>query len=218
MRHIFLFLFVALGAFPAAAEPAKTVIEDQAEAELLLGRHLFTEWYLNNNALTSTKMLFGEAVITEKDGHYRLDASHECYWRHPRYYKEPEGGYIKVAGDIVAIRKKEFLLQGRVQVYHMPYTSGNGDKPVRCEVKGEFTFVNDTSGAEFTDPSVWALKIDYDLNHQNSMPLKDRQCLIEAASIEITIAQLEGEAPHPDCVRDFKDFDSIPEDFYQRSH
>lgn len=217
MRHLWIVIAaLILPAAPAMAEPPKTVIEDQAEADLLLGKHLFTEWYLDNNALTSTKMLFGTAVISEKDGHYRLDASHECYWRHPRYYNDPQGGYIKVAGDILTIRKKEFSMRGRVQVYHMPYTSANGGKPVRCQVDGDFIFENDTSGEEFTDPSVWALKIDYDLSHESQMPIKDRQCLIEAASIEITVEKLKGDAPHPDCVRNFKDFDSIPKDFYLR--
>ncbi len=210
MRHIFLFLFVALGAFPAAAEPAKTVIEDQAEAELLLGKHMFTKWYLQNNILASERILLGEALITKKDGSYLLDAYHECYWRAPRYPKSPEGGYVKVKGDILKIADYEFSMRGHISIMHIPFTGAAGKNTFRCDVDGVFTFLRDESGEEFSDPLVWRLVVEYDLTKKSDLPMEKRQCLIDAGPIDITVEKLEGHAPHPNCVRDFKDFQTLP--------
>jgi hypothetical protein len=210
MRHLFIFFIVLILTAPALAEPPKTVIEDQAEADLLLGRHIFTKWYLDNNALTSEKLLLGEAYISEKNGHYFLDANHECYWRAPRYPKSANGGYVKAKGDILNIADHKFSMRGHISVMHIPFTGAGGRNTFRCDVDGIFTFLRDESGEEFSDPLVWRLVVEYDLTKKSDLAMEKRQCLIDAGPIDITVEQLEGEAPHPGCVRNFKDFHTLP--------
>jgi hypothetical protein len=121
MKHLFIFLIVLLLAAPALAEPPKTVIEDQAEADLLLGRHLFTSPALATANLVSTFVNFGEAKIYKKSETFYIEADHTCYQRIPRYPKEIKGGYVRITGKILKIKKNSLPLKELCQdiCYHL---------------------------------------------------------------------------------------------------
>ena len=95
MKHLYIvFLALIFFASPAAAESLpKTVIEDRAEADLLLGKHLFADNALGDIMNYGQPWAFSTASISEYNGVYSLKADMECYTAQNRNEYKPRGGY-----------------------------------------------------------------------------------------------------------------------------
>lgn len=95
-----------------AEEPAKTVVHDKVEAQILLGTHLFTESSLSVPQYTTVYTDFGSAQILNVNGVYKISGQHEIY--RPGYKKPDfvDGGFIKIEGVITSIKADEFTVDG----------------------------------------------------------------------------------------------------------
>lgn len=205
MRHIFLFLFVALGAFPAAAEPAKTVIEDQAEAELLLGKHLFADPKISYVGNMGSYSNFGQAVITRKEGIFSLEADFECYSQQPFSYFEPKGGYINLKGHISSITKNKFVLKGSINFFYLPSSSGKSRGRL-CEKTGEFTFSRQHDYPEDIDKDFWVLIVPENHIDDNEPQLIGVDCGRYIQYISIFTDKIKKPIENSLCVPNLSDF------------
>lgn len=195
MRHLYIFFFTLsffTAATAGAAENAsKTVIEDQAEARLLTGRHLFTDGNLSRYGQIWEYALFGEARIEDRNGLFFLEANQQCYQRIPRAPSQAKGGYLKLSGEITKISEKEFTFFGKIKADYLPYTTLSGGRPFTCEQSGIFQF------SRKEHKQHWRLT-----NHSG--------CMKEIPFIDIYAAPLKGEASHEGCVKNLKDIDTLP--------
>lgn len=192
---VLILLFLVVTAFPAGAEKhlqQKTVIEDQEEAERLLGKHLFADGNLARYAQIWEYRLFGDAIIKNHNGVYTLKATQSCYQRIPRYPEDPQGGATKIEGHISKITSREFLLSGEIDIDYLPYTTLSGGNPFKCNVKDNFVFSRK--------------------GHKQHWRLQNPQgCLKEALTlVDIYVEPLKGEAPHEGCVKKLEDLHTLP--------
>ncbi|MCB1532747.1 MAG: hypothetical protein KDJ35_07750 [Alphaproteobacteria bacterium] len=129
-----MFLLV-LWSVPAFAQaPAKTVIHDAVEAELLLGKHLFTSLGLERD-LHYTR--YGESVIYKKDGVYYMYAG-QIRFHETREEPYRGGGYIIAKGTITEIKHKEFVFEGVIETQTL-----QGHEWYPCVRTGRFMFSRD---------------------------------------------------------------------------
>jgi hypothetical protein len=149
MKHFLILILSMLVSWPVMAQetkspaPAKTIIEDQAEADLLLGRHLFTSSNLQNTAFLSFVDEFGDAIIANNDGVYTIKADHSCYYRKPRYPKYIEGGYIRINGHITKISKNTFTIQGTLDSFEDANFSKDDGRVEKCLIDTEIIFTRE---------------------------------------------------------------------------
>ncbi len=189
---ILICLFLASPVQAEVEKRQKTIVEDQAEAKLLLGKHLFTDGNLARYAQIWEYRLFGDASIKDDRGTYTLHAAQECYQRIPRYPEDPQGGITKIEGRITKITNREFLLNGEIDVDYLPYTTLSGGNPFKCNVKGDFVFSRK--------------------GHKQHWRLQNpKGCLKEALTlIDIYVKPLKEEAPHKGCVKKLEDLYTLP--------
>jgi hypothetical protein len=91
----------------------KTLIESRIEARQLLGKHHFTDTNLCCRYISSYSY-FGEAIVYERDGVYRIHGGLEGYYR-IRLHDPFGGGYLKIDGAITEIRKNSFTFEGLIE-------------------------------------------------------------------------------------------------------
>jgi len=189
-----------------APPPAKTIIEDQAEADLLLGRHLFTQFRLSYT-FVGDESEFGEAIITKNDGVYTIKADHSCYFRTPRYPKYIEGGYIRIQGEITKIENQRFTIKGTLNaLYDSDFAKDDG-RIEKCAIETKMVFSRQKDPENLDLPEgdlpYWSLENVDDIwgfcKEQINFP------------IYIYIKQYEGPAPVVDCSRTLE---SVPDSPY----
>lgn len=204
MKHLWLLLAALfLSPAPALAESPKTLIEDQAEAELLLGRHLFTSSNLATSDLFSDYVNFGEATIYKQGENFFIEADHSCYQRIPRYPQGIEGGYVRLKGKIVTIKKDEFTFRGRLSGYKRPPYNAGRTEPFDCSLEETFTF------SRKTHPEYWRLQLAQSSLYYERPENRHKICLQFFDSPDIFSTPLEGNAPHK-CVRTLEEAKKIP--------
>ncbi|MCB9976330.1 MAG: hypothetical protein H6858_01865 [Rhodospirillales bacterium] len=123
----------------------KTVIESKAEAKQLLGKHLFTDTNLCCRYISSYGY-FGEAIVYEQDGLYRIHGGHEGYYR-MRYHAPFRGGYLKIDGAITDIRTNSFTFEGFIETAELDHNNF-----YTCPRTGIFTFSRENH------PAYWRLQ------------------------------------------------------------
>ena len=206
MKHLFLVLtFLLMPAIGMAQEkPAKTIVEDEAEAALLLGRHLFTSSNLQNTALGSFAVEFGDAVISNNDGVYTIKADHTCYSRIPRYPKYIEGGFIRIIGNITKIEKDTFTVDGTFDALDDYNFSKDDDRMEKCNIKTQIVFTREVDPeSEDTDfEEHWRVQ-----NTSHLWKACHEQTLYFA---KIYTKQHEGPAPISGCARTLEDAAHLP--------
>ena len=97
----------------------RTVINDRASAQMLLGRHKLSLQWISWD-------YFGLATVTNKAGIYSINGSQKG---------RGNSDYLSIEGMIVSIDAKQFVFEGKIvtQISHI-----NGGKP--CTRQGDFTF------------------------------------------------------------------------------
>lgn len=208
MRHILAAIFIVccFSTQAHAEQPTKTVVEDQAEAELLLGRHLITTEALATVDLFSEYVNFGEARIYKKGGSFFIEADHTCYQRIPRYPKNIEGGYVRLKGKILTIKKDEFTFQGRLSGFLLPPFNAGQTEAFDCSVEDIFTF------SRKTHPKYWRLQLTQRTLYYERPENQHKICLQYFDRPDIFSAPLKGEAPHT-CARTLEDAQKLPMPF-----
>lgn len=131
-------LFVLSLSAHAEDVPRKTIITDQAEADLLEGRHLMTQTILSFLANTAFEQ-FGEANIVKNNGHYSLNANYVCYQEKLQNPGKIRGGHIRLDGNILKIQKNQFTVKGRFS--YLYYSEFYKPREEKCNIDGEFTFI-----------------------------------------------------------------------------
>jgi hypothetical protein len=193
MKHLCIIFLVLILFAPAVAADSlpKTVVQDRAEADLLLGNHFFTDGNLARHGQIWEYALFGEASIENRNGQFLIEAEQQCYQRIPRNPSHAKGGFLKLSGNISTISEKEFTFSGQIKAYYLPYTILSGGKSFTCEQSGIFRFSRK--------------------EHKQHWRLTNRYgCMEEIPFIDVFVAPLKGEAPHAGCVKNLKDIDAIP--------
>lgn len=153
-----IFLFLVFLVFPVAHARAegrrleKTVIKDQKEAGLLLGRHVFTDHQIFENDVFFQRTLPGMAGITQEEiwgseekAPYLLSAHHKVLLA-PAC--DPGSGFasgeIFLIGRITEIRPQEFDFEGTISGLITNYN--------QIQKTGTFTFLRKKH------PAYWALQ------------------------------------------------------------
>lgn len=139
MIRVILFLAVFFICLPVHAQKFETKIHDKNEAELLLGRHLFS-----TQTISQFYTYFGEAHIQNKDGIYYLQAKHKKA-NNSDISNDPL--YIIMKGSILEISDLSFKFKGEIELFYPVFM----DKP--CFQKGVFKF------SRKKHPRYWRYKI-----------------------------------------------------------
>ena len=175
-----------------------TVIHDKQEAELLRGRHLFTD----RGSLGSTQQLafykyLDTVKITNDDGVYRINGKHERYYNSGPPKLLERGGYIKIDGVITEIRDKAFVFQGDFKQKLLNVYKGPGH--LKCHNTGPITFVRqnhwpakDISKLVNYRHEVWKNNYKKNLTCNKTSP---------NFTAEIFVAKFQGEPPSGDARR-----------------
>lgn len=211
MKHLYIVLIsLIIPALPVlAAERHETVIEDRTEADLLLGKHLFADSELATVGITSFYQTFGTANISQDGKFYKFKAETECYQRNPYGPDFPKGGYSRLEGSIVNISQDSFTVQGTLDVFYLPDTGPNTNwnekEDFKCQVTKDFLF------SKKGHPDYWRMQTKKSsIAYEPARPLKEGECLSYIGSIDIFTKSLENPAPYTDCVRNIKDFHTLP--------
>jgi hypothetical protein len=211
MKHLYIFLlYLIVPAIPVlAAERFETVIEDQAETDLLLGKHLFTDSELATVGITSFYQTFGTAKISHNGNFYQFKAETECYQREPYRPDLPKGGYSRLEGNIVNISPDSFTVHGTLDVFYLPNTGPNtkwdNKEDFKCQVAQAFLF------SKKGHPGYWRMQTEKpSIAYEEARPLNGDECLSYIGAIDIFVKPLENPAPYTDCVRNIKDFPTLP--------
>lgn len=212
MRHILAAIFIVCClSTPARAEqPAKTVIEDQAEAELLLGKHLFADPKISYVGNMGSYSNYGQAIITRKEGIFSLEADFECYSQQPFSYFEPKGGYISLKGYISSITKSKFVLKGSINFFYLPGSSGKS-RGRFCEKTGEFTFSRQHDYPEDIDKDFWVLITQENYIDDNKPQLIGVDCGKYIEPISIFTDKIIKPIQNSSCVPNLRDFYKLDE-------
>jgi hypothetical protein len=118
MRLLSTLLFLLLlSSFSLAQE--RTIINDQAAAKMLLGKHKLSLQWISWDQ-------FGTATVTNNAAVYSIKGEQKG---------RGNGDYVKIEGMIVSIDPKQFVFEGSIitRVSHI-----NGGQP--CTRQGDFTF------------------------------------------------------------------------------
>ncbi len=142
MKNLFLILTFLLmpTAVIAQSEPAKTIVEDEDEAALLLGRHLFSQYGLTSGYLPGFYSEFGTGAISVHKKTYKVDAEHICFYPNFRYPDYIEGGYVRLKGNITKISKNNFTMNGTLESFDDDDIYKKEGDEEYCHYKGEMTF------------------------------------------------------------------------------
>lgn len=216
MKHLWLLLSALfLTPAPAMAEPPRTVIEDQAEADLLLGKHLFADPKISYVGNMGSYSSFGEAVVTRKESVFFLDVNFECYSQQPFSYFEPKGGYINLKGNILSITKNQFVLEGIIKFFYLPSSSGKSRGRL-CEKNGEFTFSRQHDYPEDIDKDFWVLITPKNYIDDNKQQLIDIDCGRYIEPISIFTDKINKPIENSSCVPDLSDFYKLDDPYNYR--
>lgn len=204
-----LILLTLIPIFPAHAETSqqKTVIKDQAEADLLLGDHLFADRNISIVGNMGSYSNFGKAAITYKDDIYTLNAELECYSQQAFSYFEPRGGYVKINGQISHIKKNEFIVRGQLKLFYLPNRSGR-DKGRVCETSGQFIFSRVHTEPDDIDKDFWSLVVPKDGPDDQTPQEIGIDCMQYVSSVDIFVDRQEPKVTST-CVKDLRDFPKL---------
>ncbi len=148
-------LLLSLTACVSTLPPTKTVIHDQAEAELLLGKHLFTEAGLTSGGTIHAYEVFGRAKISDDNGTYRVTGKQEERWDGHRG-EEALYGYVTLEGIITEINTLSFIFEGDVETYSesVPHERTQGLEYIQgpSTRRGQFIFSREKH------PAYWRLQ------------------------------------------------------------
>ena len=163
MKQMFLILTLVLIPLTAVAQdkPEKTIIEDQAEADLLSGRHLFSQYGLTSGYLPGFYSEFGDAFVIKKDNSYTIEASHTCYYPNFRYPDYIEGGYVRLKGTITKVFKNSFTMTGTLESFEDDDVYQKKGDEEYCKYDGEMTF------SRKGHPKYWRLQKAGDICNDN---------------------------------------------------
>lgn len=201
MRYgLVLLIFLLIAGCQSAAPEKKvqtTVIHDKHEAELLRGRHLFTD----RGSLGSTEQLtfykyLDTVKITNDNGLYRINGKHERYYNSGPPKLLERGGYIKIDGVITEIRDKAFVFRGDfreklLNVYKGPH--------IKCHNTGPITFVRkDHWRAEAISKLVHHRHEIWENEYSNNIVCNQG---LEGFTTEIFVSNFQGEPPSGDARR-----------------
>ena len=110
-------VIVIFASFAGAQE--RTIVNDQAAARMLLGRHKLSLQWISWD-------YFGAATVTNRAAVYSIKGEQKG---------RGNGDYVRIEGMIVSIDPKQFVFEGSIitRVSHI-----NGGQP--CTRQGDFTF------------------------------------------------------------------------------
>lgn len=112
-RYFPLFFLLLWCSVAIAMEPQKTVIEDPAEAQLLLGRHVFSDHAHFKLESYWQETRFGDAIITNwGDDVYIITGRHEYRSQDPCTKYPNIGGFVQLSGTITSITHNAFQIRG----------------------------------------------------------------------------------------------------------
>lgn len=146
IRIIFMFcLLFPFGVLAADAAP-ETIIRDQKEAALLLGRHVFTDHEVFEKDVFWQNTKPGKFIVTKGDYEVMYTASgfHEVQLSKPCTGQVFSGGMIVLTGVITEVRAFEFDFQGTI--------SGAIGAFDHLQKTGHFTF------SRKSHPDYWSLQ------------------------------------------------------------
>ncbi len=119
MKRVTCSLVIVMAAALFAIAQGRTIINDQAAAKMLLGKHkLSLQWISWQH--------FGSATVTNEAAVYSIRGSQKS---------RDNRDLLTIEGIIVSIDAKQFVFEGKIvtQISHI-----NGGKP--CTRHGDFTF------------------------------------------------------------------------------
>ena len=117
-KLIFVFTLSLVSMLSAAAQQ-RTVVNDQAAADMLLGRHKLSLQWISWD-------YFGSATVAKKTGVYTINGSQKG---------RGNSDYLTIDGTIASIDSRQFVFEGKIE---MRISHINGGKP--CTREGDFTF------------------------------------------------------------------------------
>lgn len=118
-KHLLLLLVLLIGISTSISAQERTIINNQAAAKMLLGRHKLSLQWISWD-------YFGTATVTNRQGVYSIKGQQKG---------RGNSDLLAIEGMIVSIDAKQFVFEGKIvtQVSHI-----NGGKP--CTRQGDFTF------------------------------------------------------------------------------
>jgi hypothetical protein len=133
--------FIALFLFSSAAhatdmENIKTIVHDEAEAKLLLGRHPVTTAELAGDFWSRR---LGQSIIYKYKGIYYMHGGHALFYE-VKGVPNWGGGSVILKGVITEIHNKGFIFEGIVTTEKL-----EANESATCILQGRFEFSRDTS-------------------------------------------------------------------------
>lgn len=190
---------------PARAETPQTVVEDKAEAEKLLGKHLFADNALGDVLNYGYPWAFSMATISQSQGVYTLNAQMECYTMQNRNERKPRGGYTRIQGHILNIRKNQFSIKGELEFMYLPGTTWEDSKKRFCKREGVFHFTRVHASPEDIEKDFWYLdRPDSIAPNEHQKP--DIDCLRYIYPLLIFTDRISEKPKQEFCAPYLKDF------------